>query len=129
MTLYGWAVDWDRKFNICLVFVIFSCVVYGIEFGLDVVWWPNWRGTFWQENGEMKFIICAHSPFYSGDFHITIFVKRSGSFFQKLGNPVLDETFSFTEFFTESGYFLEGKWQEKCDILVKKALAYKSKVE
>jgi hypothetical protein len=129
MLLYGWSVEWDRKFNICLMFVIFSCLVYGIEYGLDVVWWPHWRGTFWQENSEMKLIVCAHSPFYSGDFAISFYFKTSGTFFQRLGQPVLAKKFSFTDFFTEGGYFLQGKWEDKCDVLIKKVLAHKQKVE
>jgi hypothetical protein len=126
MSLYGWRVEWDRKFNVCLAFVLLTLVTYGIEWGLDVVWWTNWRGTFWRENHNTKLIVCAHSPFYSGTFHITMFLKNSGTFFQKLGKPVVDETYDFTQFFTEGGLFLEDAWKVHCDKLIARSLNAKA---
>ncbi|KAH0794553.1 hypothetical protein GPJ56_001578 [Histomonas meleagridis] len=121
LLLYAWHVDWERKLPICIFFVILSCGVYAFEFLLSTVWWPNFIGLFSKENSNQKFIVCSGTPFYSGKYQIKIYQTQSGSYFQRLPEPVVDQTFEFTDYFTKSGYMIESEWRHKCDELIKKA--------
>ena len=121
LMLYGWHVEWERKLPICIFFVAISCMVYAFDFLLSSVWWPNFIGLFEKENSNQKFIVCSNSPFYSGKYQIKIYQTQSGSYFQRLPKPVIDQTFEFTDYFTKSGYMIESEWRHKCDELIKKA--------
>ncbi|OHT12235.1 hypothetical protein TRFO_18040 [Tritrichomonas foetus] len=127
MSLYGWMVPWEKKLGLCLVFVFYSCLTYLIEYGLSIFWWPNYFATFEKEGSNQKFIVCTNVPFYSGDFHISIYLSKSASYFQRLSKPVVDETYSFTQFFTQSGYMITHDWESKCDEIIKKSIH--SKIE
>jgi hypothetical protein len=125
MLLYIWRRTWDQKFWICLTFVILSSLTYAIEYGLGWFWWPNFRAIFWRSDSPTWLILCAHSPFYSGSYHITLHVSGTGSFFERLKPPVVDEIVSFSEIFTTSGFMIESIWHEKCKQMIAKALAAK----
>jgi hypothetical protein len=127
MLIYGWRRTWEDKFWICLGFVIFASLTYAVEYGLGWLWWPNFRAIFWRTDNPTKLILCSHSPFYSGTFAIKFYVCATGSFFQRLGAPVVDEVVPFSEIFTEGGLMLEHVWHEKCKQLISKALAGKPK--
>lgn len=124
MLLYMWHVEWSRKLNICILFVVLSIFVYVSEYGLGWLWWPNYLGTFWKDGDAKKFVVCAHSPFYSGKYQIKIYPVKSASYFQKLANPVVDEIFDFTDYFTKSGYMIEAEWKQRCKDLIKKAMIH-----
>jgi hypothetical protein len=122
MLLYGWKRTWDEKFWICVTFVFISSLTYFVEYALGWFWWPNFRATFWRTNNPGRLILCSHSPFYSGAYHITFHISKSGSFFEKLAPPVVDETVPFSDIFTEGGFMLEHVWHEKCKHFIGKAL-------
>lgn len=123
MLLYGWRTDWNTKFNICLIFVTISCLTYLVEYGLSVFWWKNFYGIFSNDEKTTNYVVCTHSPFFTGKYHITIHKIESGSYFQSLPPPVVDETYDFCEYFTESGYFLRVQWKAKCEKLVARAFS------
>jgi hypothetical protein len=125
MVLYLWRRTWDEKFWICLTFVIISSLTYLVEYGLGWFWWPNFRAIFWRPDSSTWLILCSHSPFYSGEYHITLHLSATGSFFERLEAPVVDETVPFSEFFTTSGFMIEHAWHEKCKQMIAKALAAK----
>ena len=101
MLLYSWHMNWDQKFWSVLIFVIISGLTYLAEYGISWFWWPRYMGTFWKDGSDQRFIVCADSPFFSGEYKIEIYPTRSMTFFQKLGKPVVDETFKFEMLFTE----------------------------
>jgi hypothetical protein len=123
MSLYGWRRTWDEKFPICLIFVILSSLTYLAEYAIGFFWWPNWKRTLYMTKGNSKLILCADTPFYSATYHIQLFVTKSTSFFQRLPDPAVDETFNFEDFFTENGSFLEDLWVTKSDQMIQKALS------
>jgi hypothetical protein len=126
MLLYMWHRTWDEKFSICIFFVVLSCLTYLAEGGVGLVWWPGWRKTFYKPHNNAGFVLCTKNPFYSDRYQIRLYVTPSTSLFQRLPEPVVNEEFTFPEFFTESGYFLEDKWTIKVDQMVKKLLAQPS---
>lgn len=124
MLLYMWHVEWSRKLGICIVFVVLSVLVYAAEYGLGWIWWPNYLGTFWRDGDSRRIVVCAHAPFYSGRYNVKVYQLRSASFFQRLGAPIVDETYEFTEYFTKSGYMIEADWKQVCRQIVKKAMVH-----
>jgi hypothetical protein len=123
MLLYAWRVGWDQKFTICVTFVVLSCLTYAVEYGLSWFWWPNYRATLSKSDSTNRLVLCSHSPFFSGTYHLTFHLLKSGSFFQRLPPPLVEETIPFAELFTEGGYMLEHLWQERCVKLINRALS------
>ena len=126
MTLYAWHMDWNQKVVMVSVFVVISFLTYLAQYGVSWFWWPRYYGTFYRDESDQRFVICADSPGFSGEYKIEIFQTKSMSFFQKLGKPVVDETFPFEKFFTESGYFVVSDWRKECDRMIAVALKPKS---
>jgi len=127
MWLYMWSVSWDEKFSHALFFVSTASLTYFVEYGITHFWWPNYIGTFTKDGNENKnLIVCAHTPFYSGKYHISVYVKEKTTFFQRLGAPVVESSFGFEEFFTESGFMLENIWKQKVDSIFNQAISKKT---
>lgn len=125
MSLYLWPVPWDEKLSYCIFFVAYSCLTYFIEYGISVFWWPNYYRIVQKDGTNQKFILCTNSPFYSGNYQIKIYLTDSTSYFQRLREPIYQETYSFTKYFTESGFMLTKEWEAECDSLIKKVLKVK----
>lgn len=127
MGLYMWQVPWEEKLSYCLFFVFYSCLTYFVEYGISVFWWPNYYRILQKDNVDKKFILCTSTPFYEGTFKVVIYLTNSTSYFQRLSNPIYDQTYTFTDYFTESGLMLSTQWEAECDRLIQAVL--KSKLE
>jgi hypothetical protein len=126
MLLYMWRRTWDEKFVYCVTFVLITALTYLVEYGIGWFWWPHFRGIFWRPDDATRLVLCSHSPFYSGAYHISLHLSRTGSFFERLPPPVVEETIPFADLFTEGGLMLEHVWNERCKQLIARALAAKT---
>ena len=125
--LYLQRIPWSEKIPKTSFFVATSLLTYGIEYGISLVWWHHYFAKFENSKNGRKFIVCTWNPIYSGDYCIRIYEKSSLSFFQKLGTPVVDEKLQFADYFSESGYCLESKFNSKINSLLDQALYNKNK--
>lgn len=124
---YHSTLSWDDKFNTVLLFVVTTSLVYLFEYGLTMFWWPNFYCTFTRDDDPSKnVIVCVHTPPYTPKYCLRFYLKKDPSIFQKLGKPYIDSTLYFTEYFTESGEFLERKWMSHLDGILLKISAYKT---
>ena len=67
---------------------------------------------------------------YSSDLVHEISIVQEISFERTVSytwyKPVIDETFKFEMFFTESGYFASELWRNECERMISAALKYKT---
>lgn len=126
MYLYMLRKTWDEKFNMCLTFVITAGITYFIEYAISAFWWKDFFGKYSDKNGKKGVICCVGTPWYTGKYHIRVYIKQNLSYFQKLGNPVFDKTYEMTEYFTQSGYFLEQKWSREVEKILNESLYHKA---
>lgn len=128
MYMYIRPVPWTEKYTINMILCITATLTYAIQYGISIVWWRNYYATFYRESTpNQNLIVCTHTPWYTGKYHIRIYLKPSTTFFQRLGKPLVDETLEFSDYFTESGYFLEPKFRSQVKKLFNDALYAKNK--
>jgi hypothetical protein len=96
-------------------------ITHGIEHGLWLLWWPNFGVILWRLNAPARLVLCSHSLFYSGSYHITFHMSKTGSFFERLGPPVVNATVPFADILAKSAFTLEHVWHEKCKGFIAKA--------
>jgi hypothetical protein len=113
MGLYLWPVPWSRKFNYCLFGLIITLVTYTIDIILPWFWWPGFYAAFTAPN-QPSVVVCIGTPFFAGTIRLKLFNCESVKLWKRL--PTVadgDETWEIAEFFTTSGHFLDGKFNDK----------------
>ena len=127
MYLYSQPLPWSVKLPKSILLCTTASLTYLIEYGLSIFWWRYYFAKFsFEKAPERNIVVCAWNPWYSGKYCVKIYIKKSLSFFQRLGNPVAEREFNFSDFFTESGYCLENKFKTQFNKMVEQALCEKS---
>ena len=121
MSIYLWHASWDKKLFPVIFFVFLTLVTYGIQYGLGLIWWPHYIGTFTSTKyRNINLVVCLYSPFASGEIKLKIYQMPSTSYLQKLpAKPKAEFEGKFSDFFTVSGYFMESKWKDQIKPLMK----------
>lgn len=128
MYMYMQQIPFSEKYKTNLILSITGTLTYVIQYGISMVWWKHYYGTFARESSpNNNLIVCIHTPWYTGKYVITIYLSPKTTYFQRLTNEVYHEEIEFANYFTESGYFLEEKWKAKVLNIYNQSLYAKNK--